>query len=70
MITEELAQKIDALSKDEYQMVEIYVDNVSEYSRRRKKETAWEVIKSDLRESEKRMKSEGGIGAGNVRILG
>ena len=54
MITEELTQKIDTLSKDEYHMVEIYVDNVLEYSRR-KKEVAWERVKSDLKESENRM---------------
>lgn len=37
MITAELTQKIDTLSKDEYRMVEVYVDNMLEYSKRRKK---------------------------------
>lgn len=37
MITAELTQKIDTLSNDEYRMVEVYVDNVLEYSKRRKK---------------------------------
>lgn len=41
MITAELTQKIDTLSKDEYRMVEVYVDNMLEYSKRRKKEAAW-----------------------------
>lgn len=67
MITAELAQKIDTLTQDEYRMVEIYVDNVVEYSRRRKKETAWEKVKSDLRESEKRMQLEGGINSKQLR---
>ena len=31
-------KKIDALSNDEYQMIEAYVDNVMEYSKRRKKD--------------------------------
>ena len=61
MIMAELTQKIDTLSQDEYHMVEVYVDNVLEYSRRRKKDVAWEKIKSDLRESENRMRLEGGI---------
>ena len=66
MITEELTQKIDTLSKDEYHMVEIYVDNVLEYSRR-KKEVAWERVKSDLKESENRMRLEGGLNSGQLR---
>lgn len=48
-------------------MVELYVDNVLEYSRRRKKETAWKKIKSDLKESEKRMKAEDGISSKQLR---
>lgn len=36
MITAELTQKIDTLSNEEYQLVEIYVDNVLEYSKRKK----------------------------------
>ena len=67
MITAELTQKIDTLSKDEYQMVEVYVDNVLEYSRRRKKEAAWDRIKSDLIESEERMQLEGGIDSKQLR---
>lgn len=67
MITAELTQKIDTLSKDEYQMVEVYVDNVLEYSRRRKKEAAWERVKSDLKESENRMRLEGGISSKQLR---
>ncbi len=61
MITTELTQKIDTLSKEEYRMVELYVDNVLEYSKRRKKEVAWERIKSDLEESENRMRLEGNL---------
>ena len=60
MITAELAKKIDTLSNDEYQMVEMYVDNVMEYSRRKKKDAAWQKIRSDLIESEKRMRGESG----------
>ena len=67
MITAELTKKIDTLSKDEYHMVEIYVDNVVEYSRRKKKEAAWEKVKSDLRESERRMELEGGINSKQLR---
>lgn len=67
MITAELTQKIDTLSKDEYHMVEIYVDNVLEYSRRRKKEVAWERVKSDLKESENRMRLEGGLNSRQLR---
>lgn len=67
MITAELTQKIDTLSQDEYHMVEVYVDNVLEYSRRRKKDVAWETIKSDLRESENRMRLEGGIDSKQLR---
>ena len=67
MMTAELAQKIDTLSKDEYHMVEIYVDNVLEYSRRRKKEVAWERVKSDLKESENRMRLEGGLNSRQFR---
>jgi len=52
---------IDTLSKDEYRMVEVYVDNVIEYARHKKKDAAWQKIKSDLTESEKRMREEGGI---------
>lgn len=37
MITVELTEKIEALSYDEYCMAETYVDNVLEYSKRRKK---------------------------------
>ena len=67
MITAELTQKIDTLSNDEYRMVEVYVDNVLEYSKRRKKEVAWDRIKSDLIESEKRMQLEGGISSRRLR---
>ena len=67
MITAELTQKIDTLSNDEYRMVEVYVDNVLEYSKRRKKEVAWDRIKSDLIESEKRMQLEGGISYSRLR---
>lgn len=67
MITAELTKKIDALSNDEYRMVEIYVNNVLEYSKRRKKEMAWEKVKSDLEQSEKRMRTEGGISSGQLR---
>lgn len=67
MITAELTQKINTLSKDEYQMVELYVDNVLEYSKRRKREVAWEKIQSDLQESEKRMRLEGGISSKKLR---
>lgn len=67
MITAELTKKIDNLSKDEYHLVEVYVDNVMEYSRRRKKDIAWQKMKSDLTESEKRMREEGGISSGQLR---
>lgn len=67
MITAELTQKIDTLSQDEYRMVEVYVDNVLEYSKRRKKEAAWERIQSDLKESENRMRLEGGIPSKQLR---
>lgn len=67
MITAELTQKIDTLSNDEYRMVEVYVDNVLEYSKRRKKAVAWDRIKSDLIESEKRMQLEGGISSRRLR---
>lgn len=67
MITAELTKKIDTLSKDEYHMVENYVDNVVEYSKRRNKRAAWEQVKSDLSESEKRMKLEGGINSKQLR---
>ena len=67
MITAELTQKIDTLSNDEYRMVEVYVDNVLEYSKRRKKEGAWDRIKSDLIESENRMQLEGGISSRRLR---
>ena len=67
MITAELTKKIDTLSRDEYHMVEVYVDNMLEYSKRRKKEAAWDQIKSDLRESEKRMRLEGGISSRQLR---
>ncbi len=48
-------------------MVEVYVDNVLEYSKRRKKEATWNRIKADLRESEKRMQLEGGISSRQLR---
>ncbi len=67
MITAELTQKIDTLSYDEFHMVEIYVDSVLEYSRRRKKELAWEEIQSDLKQSENRMSIEGGITSRQLR---
>lgn len=67
MITAELTQKIDTLSLDEYRMVEVYVDNVLEYSKRRKKEATWNRIRADLRESEKRMQLEGGISSRQLR---
>lgn len=67
MITAELTQKIDTLSKDEYRMVEVYVDNMLEYSKRRKKEAAWNRIKSDLEESENRMRLEGGVSSRQLR---
>ncbi len=67
MITAELTKKIDTLSKDEYRMVEVYVDNVMEYSRHRKKDAAWQKIKSNLTESEKRMREEGGIRSEQLR---
>lgn len=46
-------------------MVEI--DTVLEYSRRRKKEAAWNKIKSDLEESENCISLEGGISSGQLR---
>ena len=67
MITTELTQKIDTLSYDEFRMVEIYVDNILEYSKRRKKEMAWDKIQSDLKRSEKRMGLEGGITSRQLR---
>lgn len=67
MITAELTKKIDTLSSDEYRMVEIYVDNIMEYSRRRKEAAAWNRIKSDLEESENRMRLEGGIDSRQLR---
>ena len=67
MITAKKKKKIDTLSNDEYRMVEVYVDNVLEYSKRRKKEVAWDRIKSDLIESEKRMQLEGGISSRRLR---
>lgn len=67
MITAELTKKIDTLSQDEYRMVEVYVDTVLEYSRRRKKEAAWNKIRSDLEESENRMSLEGGISSRQLR---
>lgn len=48
-------------------MVEIYVDNILEYSKRRKKDMAWEKIESDLKESEKRMSLEGGLSSQQLR---
>ena len=48
-------------------MVEVYVDNVMEYSRHRKKDAAWQKIKSDLTEAEKRMREEGGICSEQLR---
>lgn len=45
MITTELTQKIDTLTNEEFRMVEVYVDNILEYSKRRKKESAWEKYK-------------------------
>lgn len=39
-------------------MAEVYVDNVIECSRHRKKAAAWQKIKSDLMESEKHMREE------------
>ncbi len=67
MITAELTQKIDTLSNDEYHMVEVYVNNVLEYSKRRKKEVAWERVKADLKESENRMRLEGGFTSKQLR---
>ena len=67
MITAELTQKIDTLSNDEYNMVEVYVNNVLEYSKRRKKEVEWERVKADLKESENRMKLEGGLTSKQLR---
>ena len=67
MITAELTEKIDALSNDEYRMVEAYVNNVLEYSMRRKKEKAWGKVKSDLEQSEKRMRTEGAISSEQLR---
>ena len=67
MITAELTQKIDTLSKDEYRMVEVYVDNILEYSRQRKKETAWDKIRLDLKKSENRMQQEGGVDSKQLR---
>lgn len=67
MITAELTQKIDTLPMDEFRMVEIYVDNILEYSKRRKKDMAWEKIESDLKESEKRMSLEGGLSSQQLR---
>lgn len=67
MITAELTRKIDTLSSDEFRMVEIYVDNMLEYSKRRKREIAWSKIESDLKESEKRMTLEGGISSQQLR---
>lgn len=48
-------------------MVEIYVDNILEYSRRRKKEAAWNRIKSDLEKSENLMRLEGGVDSKQLR---
>lgn len=67
MMTAELAKKIDTLSGEEYHMVEVYVDTVMEYSRRRKKEASWDRIKSDLDASEKRMERECGIHSSQLR---
>lgn len=48
-------------------MSKVYVDNVLEYSKRRKKDAAWEQMKADLRESENRMRLEGGISSEQLR---
>lgn len=67
MITAELTKKINTLSNDEYRMVEVYVDNILEYSKRKNKEMAWNRIKSDLIKSENRMQQEGGIHSQQLR---
>lgn len=67
MITAELARKIETLSIKEYHMVEAYVDYVMEYSRHREKEAAWDRIKSDLEDSESRMRLDGGIPSKQLR---
>ncbi len=67
MITTELTQKIDTLTNEEFRMVEVYVDNILEYSKRRKKESAWEKIQADLKESEEQMSVEGRITSRQLR---
>lgn len=48
----------------------VEVDTVPEYLRRRKKEAAWNKIKSDLEESENCMGLEGGISSRQLRSVG
>lgn len=67
MITTELTQKIDILTNEEFRMVEVYVDNILEYSKQRKKESAWEKIQADLKESEEQMSVEGRITSRQLR---
>ncbi|MCM1048040.1 MAG: hypothetical protein NC433_06420 [Clostridiales bacterium] len=45
----------------------MYVDNVMEYSRQKRKDAAWQKVRSDLMKSEKRMRTEGGINSGQLR---
>lgn len=58
---------MDTLSEGEYRMDEVYADNVLEYFKRRKREAAWEGIKMDLKESESRIRKEGGINPKQLR---
>lgn len=67
MNTAGLTRKIETLSNDEYLMVEAYVDSMIEYSKRRKKEAAWDRVKSDLMHSEERTDKEGGISSSQLR---
>lgn len=67
MITTELTPKIDTLPNEEFRMVEVYVDNILEYSKRRKKESAWEKIQADLKESEEQMSVEGRMTSRQLR---
>lgn len=67
MLKTELAKKIDLLPDDEYRMVERYVDGIADYSNRKRQDFAWKKIKSDLKESERRMQKEGGITSKQLR---
>ena len=67
MSTSELARKIEMLPREEYAMVETYVNRISELVAKKQQEKAWTQMKKDLVVAGKSIREEETISYNDMR---